>query len=138
MGIAPAATAALSQDEILAGGHIHNDLTGGRIPHNRAARHLDDERLAALTAHFPALAVLTCLGSVLALIPEVQQRGQIIVDPQDDAAAMAAVTAVGTAGGNIFFPVECHRAVTALATNDGNSNFIYKHFHIKDPPLSRG
>ena len=43
---------------------------------------------------------------------------------------MTAVAAIGTAGCHIFLPVECHRTVAASAANHGDSNFIYKHFHI--------
>ena len=130
VGIAPAAPAALGQDEVLPGGHIHDDLIAFRIPNHRAPGHLDDQVLAPLARHLPALAVDTGLSGVLALVAEVQQGGQVVVDPENDAAAVAAVAAVRAAGGHIFFPVEGHRTVAAPAANDGNSNFIYKHRFI--------
>ena len=46
---------------------------------------------------------------------------------QDDTAAMTAVTAVRTAGRDIFFTVESNSAIAAAATGNGNSNFINKH-----------
>ena len=127
VGIAPAAPAALSDDKVLAGGHVHNDLVGLRIPDHGAPGDLDNQGLSTLAAHIPAQAVHTCLGGVLPLITEIQQCGKIVIDPQDHAAAMAAVAAVGTAGGHIFFPVEGHGAIAAPSAADCNSNLIYKH-----------
>ena len=42
---------------------------------------------------------------------------------------MAAVAAVGAAGGHIFFPVKGYGTVTATAANDCDPYFIYKHEH---------
>ena len=125
--IAPAAPSAPGENEVLAGGHVHDDLAGGGVPHHGAPGHLHNEGFAALAAHFSAQPVLTRLGGVFALVAEVQQGGQIVVDPEDHTAAVTAVAAVGAAGGDIFFPVEGHRTVAALAAADGDSNFIYKH-----------
>ena len=64
-------------------------------------------------------------------VPRFAKQGRhIVIDPQDDVAAMTAVAAIGTAGCHIFLPVECHRTVAASAADHGDSNFIYKHFHI--------
>ena len=135
VGIAPAAAAALRDDKILAGGHIHDDGIGSSIPDNGTSGHLDDQRLAALAVPVAALAVDTGLCAVLTLIAKIQQRRHIVIDSQNDAAAMAAIAAIGAAGCHIFLPVECHRTVAASAADHGNSNFIYKHFHNKIPPL---
>ena len=112
--VAPAASAAFGDDMILTGGHIHNDLTGFGIPDDCASGNLDDQILAPFAAHIPALAACACLGGVLAFVAEIQKGGQIVVDPQDHTAAMAAVAAVGTAGGYIFFSVESNCSVTAV------------------------
>ena len=92
-----------------------------------APGYVDDQGFSPLAGHFPAHAVDTCLSSVLSLIAEVQQGGHIVVDPQDDAAAVTAVTAVRAAGCHIFFPVEGHGTIAAATAADCNSNFIYKH-----------
>ena len=127
MGIAPAAATALGDDEILIGGHIHNDLIGLGIPHNSASGNLDDQILAPLAGHLTAQTVDTCLCSILALITEIQQRGHMVADTQHNAAAVTAVAAVRAAGSHVFFTVECHRTVAAATADDRDSNFIYKH-----------
>ena len=63
---------------------------------------------------------------VLALITEVQQGGHIVVDMENNAASMAAVTAVRAAGGHIFLPVEGHRAVSAAPGLHGDGYLIDK------------
>ena len=127
MGVTPAAAAALGDDVIFAGGHIHEDRVGLRIPDDGAAGDLNNEIFATLAAHIAALAVFASLGGILALIAEVQQGGHMVGDPQDDATAVAAITTVGTAGIDIFFPVESHSAVTAATADHRDSYFIYKH-----------
>ena len=127
MGVAPAAPAAFGDDEILAGGHVHNDLIGFGIPNHGASGHVDDQRIAPLAAHFPAEAIEACLGGILALVTEVQQCGHVIVDMKNDTAAVTAVTTVRAAGGHIFLPVEGNGAVPSAASDDCDSNFIYKH-----------
>ena len=52
---------------------------------------------------------------VLALISEVHQRGHVVVDNENDIAALAAVAAVGSAVGNAFIAHERNRAVAAVA-----------------------
>ena len=89
--------------------------------------HVDDQILSPLARHFPTHAVDAGTGLVLALIAEVQQGGQIVVDVEHHAAAVTAVAAVGAAGGHIFFPVEGHGTVAAPSANDCNANLIYKH-----------
>ena len=131
VGIAPASPAPLGQNEILPGGHIHNDLVRFRVSYHGAPGDFDDQGLSPLAAHVPALAVLARLGGILALIAEIQQGGQIVVDPQDHAAPMAPVSPIGAAGGHIFLPVEGHGTVAALAAQDCNPNFIYKHINLQ-------
>jgi len=88
------------------------------------------QRFAPLATHVPALAVHAGTGGILALIAEIQQGGHIVVDTQDDTAAVTAVAAIGTAGGYIFFPVEGHGAVAAATADDRDSYLIYKHKRI--------
>ena len=71
MGITPAATAALGKDEILTGGHVHDDLICFCITDHRTTGNLNDQRLAALAAHFTTLTVCAGLGSILSLVAEV-------------------------------------------------------------------
>ena len=130
MLVAPAAASALAENKIRIVGHILDDLIGRRIAHDRAARDLNDQIFPALAAAPCALSVLSVWCGVLALIAEVHQRGQIVVDTQDDVATLAAVAAVRAARRDVFFPVEGHRAVAAAAGLDENFNFIYKHLRL--------
>lgn len=68
----------------------------------RVPGHADGQALAVLAAFAAALAVYTVGRHIFALIAEVHQRGHIVVHPDDDAAAVAAVTAVGAACGDVF------------------------------------
>ena len=126
MLVAPATASALAENKIRIVGHILDDLIGRRIAHDRAARDLNDQIFPALAAAPRALSVLSVWCGVLALIAEVHQRGQIVVDTQDD----VAVAAVRAARRDVFFPVEGHRAVAAAAGLDDNFNFIYKHLRL--------
>ena len=127
MLVAPAAASALAEDKIGIVGHILDDLVGRGIAHDRAARHLNDQILAALAGAAAALPVHAVGRGVFALIAEVHQRGKIVVHAQDDVAAAAAVAAVRPARRDIFLAVERHGAVSAVAGLDGYFNFIYKH-----------
>ena len=114
VGVAPAALSAAAENERLGIGHILDDLVALRVEHNGAARYADGEILALLAELARALTVHAGLGDVFALVAEVHQRGHIVVDDEDDIAAVAAVAAVGTARGDVFFAVERHRTVAAL------------------------
>ena len=54
----------------------------------------------------------------------------MVADPQNNATAMASVTTVRTAGGNILFPVKRHRTVATATADNRDSYFIYKHSKI--------
>ena len=127
MGIAPAAPSALGEDEVLAGGHVHNDLICFGVPDDGTPGNLDDQVFPSLARHFSALTADTGGGLVLALVAEIQKSGQVVVDPENDAAAMPAVAAVRAAGGHIFFPVERHRSIAAPSADDGDAHFIHEH-----------
>ena len=126
MLVAPAAPAALTEDEGLAVGHILDDLVALRVAHNGAARHADGEILALLAELAPALTIHAGLSDVFALVAEVHQRGHIVVDDEDDIAAVAAVAAVGAARGDVLFAVERHRAIAALARAAEDARLINK------------
>ena len=128
--VAPAAVAAPAQDEGLIVGHIPNDLLGLGIPDDGAPGDLDDQGCAVLAGAVLACAVAAVFCHVLALVAEVHQGGHAGVGLDDDVAAPAAVTAVGTAVGDILFPVEGHRAVAAgTGTNQdaGGINKLVSH-----------
>ena len=131
--VAPAAAAALAEDEIVGIGHILDDLIRLQIAHDGTSGDLDDEVFTVLAAAALALPVFAVRRGIFALVAEVHQRRQIIVDTQNDGAAVAAVAAVRAARGHVFFPVKGHCAVAARAGLDRNAYFINKH---EVPPLS--
>ena len=126
MLVAPAASAAPCQHIALTAGHILNDLLGLSVPDDRAFRHSNDKVFAVLAGTACAGAVCAVLGHIFAFVTEVHQGGQVPVGDQHDAAATAAVTAVRAAVGHVFFPVEGHRPVAAVAGADGDPGSIYK------------
>ena len=61
------------------------------------------------------------------------QRGQAVdalLGHQDDAAAVAAVAAVGPAAGNIFLPAEADAAVAPFARLHANFHFVDEHKYM--------
>ena len=125
--VAPAASAALAEDEIIGIGHILDNLIRGQIAHDGASGHLDDQVFAVLSAAALSLPVFAVRRTILTLIAEIHQRGQVIVNVQNNRTAVAAVSAIRPACRNIFFPVEGHRAVAARASFDRDSDFVNKH-----------
>ena len=127
MLVAPAAAAALAEDVVLRIGHVLDDLVRLAVAHDRTARDLDDQVFSALSLAAAALAVHAVGRDIFALIAEVHEGGQIIVDPQNDRAAVSAVAAVGPSRRHVFFPMEGNRAITARARLHINFCFINKH-----------
>ena len=125
--VAPAAAAALAEDIVLRIGHVLDDLVRLAVAHDRTARDLDDEVFSALSLAAAALAVHAVGRDIFALIAEVHEGGQIIVDPQNDRAAVSAVAAVGPSRRHVFFPMEGNRAIAARARLHINFCFINKH-----------
>ena len=125
--VAPAASAALAEDKVLRVRHVLDDLVCLAVAHDRAARNLDDQVFSALALASAALSVHAVGRDIFALVAEIHQRGQVVVDSQNNRAAVAAVAAVGSACRNIFFPVESNRAVAARARFHIYFRFINKH-----------
>ena len=124
MLVAPAASAAFAEDKRLLVGHILDNFAGFGITDQRAPGDTDGEALAVLAALAAALPVYAVTGYIFALIAKVHKGGHIVVHLHDDAAAVAAVAAVGAAGRYIFFPVKGHRAVAAVAGSNGYARLI--------------
>ena len=126
--VAPAASAALAENEVLIIRHILNDFVGLRVAYNGSARHLNNQILSAFAAAAGALTVLTGGSCIFSFIAKIHQRGEIIIDAKDDISALAAVTAVRTAGSHIFFTMESNGSVAAVTGLDKYFHLIYKHF----------
>ena len=122
MPVAQSSAAAFEQYQPLAVGrhlaHGHQLRLALLVLHDtlghRAQRHGDDDVariFARRTGTRPALAVL---GELVALVFEVDERPVLLVALQDDAPALAAVTAVGTAESHEFFAAKMRRAAAAV------------------------
>ena len=126
----PSRPAALAEDEVLGIGHVLDNFVGLGVPHHSAPGHADDEIFAVLAPAAGALAVLAVGSYIFSLIAKVHQGGEIVVHPEDDAAAVAAVAAVGAALGDVLLPVKGHGAVAAVAGLHGDFYLIDKHIFI--------
>ena len=126
MHIAPAAPSALAEDVRFAAAHVLNDLVGLGVPHQRAPGDADHQIGAVLAGLAATLTVHAAFRHVFALVAEVHQGGHVVIHPQNDGAALAAVAAVRAAGRHIFFPVERHRAVAAVACPDRDPGLVDK------------
>ena len=127
MLIAPSPLAAAGGHEGLVAGDILDQITVfGRFDQG-AAGYADDEIFALLSGAALAGAVLSVGGGVFFLVPEIHQGGKVVVGHEDHAAASAAVAAVGTAGGHVFFTVKGHGAVAALSRLDVDPGGVDEH-----------
>ena len=112
---------ARGDDDALAGLREVGNLVHGRLglwvelAHDGTQGHLEDEVLAIPAVASRALAVRATTGSEVVLVAVVDEGAQLGVGLDDDAAAAAAVTAVGTALGNEGLAPEGHAAGTAVA-----------------------
>jgi hypothetical protein len=119
--VALAAVAAAGDQQALAVLHqVADDLVGGDVHHLGADRHADHHVLAGLAVHLAAHAVLAALGAELALVAEVDQRVEVLVGHQPDAAAVAAVAAVRAAERDELLAPEAHAPVAAVAGEHGD------------------
>ena len=137
MLVAPAAVAAPGQYEGRPGGQVADDLARRGIPHDSAAGHLDDQVFPILAGAAFALAIHAVARRILALVAEVHQGGQVVVDLQDHVAAAAPVAAVRTAGRHVFLPVEGYHTVAAVSGPYRNAGGIHKRSCHNFPPPYR-
>ena len=113
--VAQSAAAALQQHNLLpVVGNITYILTRLGIVDHRSTRHVDIHVLAIGTMTLVLAAITAMLGKDVALILQVQQCPVVMVAAQDDAAALAAVTAVGTAVRVVLHMAQVHRAPATL------------------------
>ena len=98
-----------------------------RVSHHGAGRDAEDEIFGAAAVAVRALAVLAAAGPPVLAMGE---RGQAIdagLGDQHDAAAVAAVAAVGPAAGDVFLTAEAYASITAAASFDFDSDAIDEH-----------
>ena len=77
-------------------------------------------------SNFRSRAALPVLGELVALVFEVDKRPVLAVALQDDAAALAAVAAVGAAESHEFFTAEMRRAGPSVSRTGKYLHVIYK------------
>src|SRR5690606_36073653 len=128
-GVAEAMEPTLGDQQSLpVGGQVAELLAGVGVENERADRHRDLDVVAALAGTPRAHTVLAALRGEAPLHLELRQRVDAFVDNQPDAAAVAAVTAVGTAERNVFLTTEAVAAAAAVAAGDLDDSFINE-FH---------
>ncbi len=115
---------------------VTEQLAGFGLVHEGTDRHLDDQVLPGFTTAVVAASVFTTLGNELALMPEIDQRVDAAVGFQQHAAAVAAVTAVRSAHGNVFLAPETDTAIAAVTGTHIDFRLIYE-FHTANRNQTR-
>ncbi len=127
MPVSQTSAAALKQNHLLTViGYIAKILTSLGIVGYRSARHLNDNIVSVLAETLVAAAVSAVLGKSVTLIAQVQQCPVVTVTLQDNASALSAVTAVGTAVRDVFIMTQMGRSATALARPAKDFYVVYK------------
>src|SRR5579871_3705810 len=106
------------------------DARTWRSGHCRARRgHRNlQQHIAALAPGFiRPLAMPAAFGLIFGIEAEVHQRVVTLAGFHDDVAALAAISAGGSAAGNEFFPPEGHAAIAAVAGLDPNCGLVNEH-----------
>src|SRR5690606_34730526 len=94
---------------------IGQALAGVGVEHHGADRHAEHEVLAAAAVLILVAAVLAARRLVVAPVLEVEQRAELRVGDQDDAAAVTAVAAGRAAARHVRLAAEGDAAVAAVA-----------------------
>ena len=124
--VPPAAAAAFGRHEGLAVGHVVHQAAGFRVTDQGSPRHPNLEIGAVLAGTALSLTVGPVGSRVFSLVAEVHQGRHVIIRDKDNASAPAAVTAVRSAGRNIFFSVERDGTVAAFSGVQVDSRFVNK------------
>jgi hypothetical protein len=93
----------------------------------RSNRNFNDQILAAPALAIAALTMLAAAGLESLPIAKWEQCVELIAALEKDIAAVAAITAAGTAPGNILFAPECYATPSAVTRFDMNPGGIDKH-----------
>jgi hypothetical protein len=126
MLVSPAAPAAAGYDEGFGIRHVFDNTAALPVPHQRTARNTDDEAFTVFAGAAFALTILPVAGGVFSFVAEIQKGRHMVVSDEYNVAAPAAVSAVRSAGGNIFLPMEGYGAVASVSGRDGDIDFIDK------------
>jgi hypothetical protein len=107
---------------------IGDDRPGIGVCDHGADGHPKHDILGAVAVLIRAAAILAALGAMNARIAIVDQRVDVAIRDRVDAAAAAAVAAVGSSARDVLFPAERRDAVAAIAADDFDDRFVEK-FH---------
>ena len=125
VGVAEAALAALGDQHFLVVfGKVGEHFAGVQVGDDGTDRHAQHDVFAAGTVAVGAAAVLAALAEELAGIAVIDQRIDVAVGDDVDAATLAAVAAVRAAHRDVFFAAEGGDAVTAVAGFDVDFGFV--------------
>ena len=128
MKIAIAAAPPFADDDFGAvGGEVAEYVAALAVVNDGARRHGDDEIGAVLAVAIGGAAAFAALRSPEFAINEGSEAVGIGVGAEDDAAAVAAVAAVGTAFGDVFFPAKTATAAAAVAALHEDFDAIDEH-----------
>jgi hypothetical protein len=127
MPVTQASATALEQNHLLAViGYIAKILTCLSVISDGSAGDFNDNVITVLAETLVAAAVSTVLGKSVTLIAQMQQCPVVAVTLKDNASALTAVTAVGTAVRDVFVMTQMGRSATALARPAKDLYVIYK------------
>ena len=127
MPVAPAALAAFGGHKALCFAHIRHNGAAVCFFDYCAAGNFDFKVGSVFAVLFVSLSGQAVLCCIFSFVSEIRKRCKIVVNDENNVAALAAVAAVRAAGGNIFFTVKRNCARAAVAGFDLNFCYIYKH-----------
>jgi len=125
MDVAEAAFAATGNQHFLAVGvEIGNDGLGVLVGNDGADRDVQGDVVAALAVAVAGAAVLASAGEEFAGVAVFDQRIEVAIGDDIDAAAATTVAAVGAAFGFVFLASERDDAVAAVAGGNVDFGFV--------------
>lgn len=125
MHVAQAALAALGHQQAIAMlGQVADDFVGLHVHHHGADRHHDDAVFAALAVGLATHAVLAALRLEGPLMPEVDQRIDVLVGHDPHAAAVTAVATIGPTERDELLAAKADTAIAAIAGTDQDFCFV--------------
>ena len=104
--------------------HIADYPAAFRVLNDRTERNVDIHVFAVFAVALVRTAFAAVFGDVFAFIHKVYKAGSVPVRDEIYIAALAAVSAVGSAVGDALIPHERYRAVSAVARLYGDCLFV--------------
>ena len=108
-------------------GQVFEHVAVVGVDDDRAGRHANDQILGAAAVAIGAAAVLAALRSPVFAMRQGGEAVDARLGHHDDAAAVAAVAAVGPAARHVLLAAEAHAAVAAAAGFDFDGDAIDEH-----------